>query len=145
MRNSFIWSLASLATVSLLGCGGGHQLETAEVTGIVSVNGKPVSQGFVVFIPLQGRRASGPIDSDGRFSLSTYSNGDGAIVGSHKVGIVSTADMQQFYKAKYDDTADHKMPKAIIPERYADPFSSKLSFEVESGVDNAANFDLPAK
>jgi hypothetical protein len=35
-----------------LGCGGSHHLETAPVTGVVTIDGKPLGQGVVTFTPV---------------------------------------------------------------------------------------------
>ncbi len=139
------WNLVVLAAcVAIAGCRPGYQLETGKVTGQVTVDGQPVSKGFVIFVPPTGRRASGPIGPEGRFSLTTYRIDDGAIVGPHSVGIVAFDDMDQYYRAFYDDTSDYEMPKAIVPEQYGDPFSSGLTFEVKAGR-NQADFHLKSE
>ena len=125
-----------------VGCGNPHELEVAPVQGTITYEGKPVTQGFVVFVPQKGKRATSPIDSTGHFSLSTYAENDGAIVGSHKVGIVAFENMEQYYLAQYSDTGNYKMPPEIIPKKFGDPFSSGLTFAVESGSSNQADFAL---
>jgi hypothetical protein len=89
------------ALLGLTGCGGGStDLPTGRVSGKVSHNGQPVTGGTVTFAPLKsgvagggmvGKPASGPISSDGSFSLTTYSPGDGAVVGKHTVGYSAPA------------------------------------------------------
>jgi hypothetical protein len=84
--------LSSVVLLSLLaGCGGG-EFSTASVTGKVVMNGQPVTEGVITFAPLGdgksdevGKPASGDVGPDGTFTLSTYEDNDGAVVGRHRV------------------------------------------------------------
>lgn len=98
---SISWSrcvlFASLAVAVESGCGGGvDQLHVARVSGKVSCNGKPVTAGMVIFMPRvepgedsmkSGKSASGLIQPDGTYVLSTYGSNDGAIVATHSVQV----------------------------------------------------------
>ena len=85
--------LASLTGLS--GCGGGGQERAvAPVKGKVTANGQPVKGGSVTFRPtaqvagksgVTGKPASGAVKDDGTFVLSTYGDGDGAVIGKHVV------------------------------------------------------------
>ena len=77
---------------------GGGDFKTADVEGQVIYQGQGVAGAVVVFSPvddasaaMSGKAANGNADEDGRFTLSTYEMGDGAIVGKHRVS-VSTED-----------------------------------------------------
>jgi hypothetical protein len=77
----------------LLGClaaGCGKGLDLAPVTGRVTVGGKAVTSGVVMFHPADGPTAVGEIRPDGTFTLTTVAAGDGAVVGPHKVTVQST-------------------------------------------------------
>lgn len=88
-----------LAVLSLpwAGCGGdAEQYKTVPVSGVVTCKGVPVANATVNFTPLAeagrvegrpGRLALGKTDKDGRFTLTTYENDDGAIVGKHTVTV----------------------------------------------------------
>ncbi len=73
------------------GCGGGPQMAT--VTGQVTYQGQPVPAGKVMFAPLregdssetQSRPGVGIVGPDGRFTVTTYSSGDGSALGRHSV------------------------------------------------------------
>ena len=65
--------------------------QTVKVTGVVTLDGKPCGEVLVMFYPTKGRPASGTTDSEGRFSLSTFARGDGAIPGQHTVAITEAA------------------------------------------------------
>jgi hypothetical protein len=62
-------------------------LETAEVRGTVTFDGRPLESGAVLFVPAHGRGATGTIQRDGTYVLGTYCAGDGATVGRHIVTV----------------------------------------------------------
>ncbi len=73
--------------------------ETAPVRGKVTIDGRPFSQGKVMFAPIakagdvnSGKPAFGRLRPDGSFSLTTYHDGDGAVVGEHWVTLIRVAD-----------------------------------------------------
>lgn len=83
----------SILANSLLGCGG-TSYEMTSVEGVCSCNGEPMKNGILVFTPVPaegssttepGKPAAAEIQTDGRFTLSTYGDKDGAIVGKHQV------------------------------------------------------------
>lgn len=91
--------LCSIGILTLAGCGK-IQFPVAHVEGVVTCNGRPVKAGLVVFIPSgaagdktdeTGRSASGMIQPDGTFELTTFIEGDGAIIGSHTVQVFAPA------------------------------------------------------
>ncbi len=78
------------------GCGDSQQYKTVSVSGVVTCQGVPVANATVNFTPLAeagraagqpGRVALGKTDPNGRFTLTTYENNDGAIVGRHTVTV----------------------------------------------------------
>lgn len=120
----------------LAGCGG-DQMRTAPVNGKVTYQNKPVPQGSVTFIPESGGPpATGEIKPDGTFRMTTYSSGDGAILGKHKVVIVAIEDMEGKLPEERNPT-----PPPIIPAKYTSPATTPLTAEVKDG-DNSPVFDL---
>jgi hypothetical protein len=92
--------LCSAAAIGITGCGGAHEFKVAPVSGKVDCNGAPLKDGLVVFIPIpkgevkskeSGRSASGVIQPDGSYQLTTYNSADGAIIGSHNVQVFAPA------------------------------------------------------
>ena len=83
-------------SLTITGCGGSPGPETAYARGTVKMNGEPVTSGRVMFYPAEskgdgtGKPASGHLDSNGEFELSTYGSGDGAVVGEHLVTVLDT-------------------------------------------------------
>ena len=134
-------SLASLvlAVVFLAGCRDKSQLSVASVTGTVTLDGKPLTQGTVIFTPERGRAARGEIGSDGSFTLSTYGESDGASVGTHQVSIIAIEGDEE---VGFESSVE---PKWLIPRRYGAAATSGLEFEVEAGEQNEPRFDLSSK
>lgn len=85
----------SIVTVAVFsGCGGGDpdRKATAKVKGTVTVDGKAVAGGSLVFSPISdgksnmaGKSGEATIKSDGTYSVSTYGTDDGAVIGKHRV------------------------------------------------------------
>jgi hypothetical protein len=129
--------LLSLGT--LAGCADDSNI--ARVDGIVRVDGKPLSSGTVRFVPAAGRAATGKIQSDGTFSLGTFGESDGALVGTHQVAVIAydaADDARPAYEVRSATS------KALVPERYMAVGTSGLSFEVKPGK-NQADFDLTSR
>ncbi len=133
-------SCAIVAVICLAGCRG-HELNTAPVRGTVTLDGKPLARGTVIFTPTQGRSANGRIQSDGSFNLSTYGDGDGAIVGSHKIAVYEAPVERE--PGKFD--VDRPQLPAKIPELYRDPDRSGLSFDVQADEENVASLELQSR
>jgi len=125
-----------LVAVLMAGCSDGRA-KTAPVRGKVMFNGKAVPNGTVLFIPQAGGPpATGEIQSDGTFTMTTYSARDGAVLGKHKVVIVA---MQDNAGRMPEDRMP--LPPPIIPSKYSSPATSTLSADVLD-KDNTVNFDL---
>ena len=121
------------------GCGSGSDL--TEASGIVSYQGRPVPSGNITFYPKHGRPASGNIESDGTFVLSSYRSGDGLPIGKYKVCVTA-------YKAtktlvNYDEVVRHRPAEYLVPKKYSSVSSSPLEIEVTKGGDNHFVIDIP--
>ncbi len=98
------------------GCGGAPEaaarLSTpVPVSGLVTYKGAPLTRGTVVFEPDAGRPAHGEIQSDGRYTLTTFNSGDGAVVGAHRISISG-------------------LNRKALPLKYHSPSSSQIEVEV---------------
>lgn len=124
----------------LAGCKNSYQLETAPVRGKITIDGKPLQTGKVRFAPERGRGATGDIQPDGTYKLTTYSPDDGAIVGKHRVSIEARRDA-----GKRSVENEEPVPPSLIPEYYADESKSGLEFDVKSGETNKADFSLRSR
>ena len=130
--------------LSLMGCGSKNEYATAPVSGTVSFAGKPLNTGSLLFVPSGGGpSAQANINTDGTYSMTTYSEGDGAIIAKHDVIITALAAptgglLPEDTKRGYDAAA-----KSLIPEKFGDLAKSGLKVEVKEG-DNRVDFELTA-
>lgn len=89
-RSMTVFACSALLLGMLAGCNSGT-MPTGKVTGTIKYDGKPVDGGNITFAPVgsgkgdPGKPASGDVDSGGEFSLTTYTENDGAVVGKHWV------------------------------------------------------------
>jgi hypothetical protein len=61
---------------------------TVSVKGRVTYRGKPLTHGKITLEPTDGgREARGEIAPDGSFTLGTFAEGDGALIGVHSVSV----------------------------------------------------------
>lgn len=104
------------------------------MTGTVTLDGKPLTGGGVMFQPKSGRGAIGEIGPDGTYSLRTYGSNDGASIGLHQVAVLGGAP------ANEEEAKSFKPLQ--IPSHYSGAESSGLAFEVKPGVDNVFNIEL---
>jgi hypothetical protein len=107
------------------GCSGSSfsTLTTYEVKGRVELpNGKPLAAGRVTFVAADGLlpQASGDIQPDGAFSLSTRVPGDGAAPGKYKVRIEPA------------ESKNRRATRPGFPVKYVDEDSSGLVITVRS-------------
>jgi hypothetical protein len=85
-----VLTLAALLVAPCCGCGsaGGRTPELIPVKGKVTRKGQPVTKGVVRFQPDgYGRMATGRLQSDGTYVLTTLKDGDGVVAGPHRVFI----------------------------------------------------------
>jgi hypothetical protein len=106
------FALICLATVAMTGCQASRPPVT-EVGGIVLLNGQPLSNAFVEFVPELSQfgaemNSSGVTDDKGRFRLTcNYQQRLGAVVGKHRVTVVEAPP-----------SAEHRGQDGASQERY---------------------------
>lgn len=93
------------------------------VSGTVLIDGEPLKQGNIQFVPKVGRPSSGKI-SEGRFALTCYEGNDGALLGTHRVQVASNRII-----------GDSKI-EWYAPPKYADFRTSEVSVDVTKPVDD---------
>ena len=74
--------------------------------------------------------ATGTIAADGSFELSTYGNGDGAVIGKHRVSI-SCFESQDPGAPPPDPDREPGRGKPLIPRKYLRPETSGVTVEVK--------------
>ncbi len=101
--------------------------ELAPVAGTVTLNGKPLQFGFVVFQPDVGPPAQGAIADGGSFSLETDKLGPGALLGNHRVSVYCYEGHRPGSTQQFGDVS---LGRSLIPEHYTRGGMSGLSADV---------------
>ena len=128
-----------LVLLIVAGCAKPGTDPTVKVTGTVTYKGTPVSGASVGFFPEKGRPGSGTTDAQGKFTLSTFRRGDGAVPGLHKVTI---ADVVETPKKGTPEAEKWQPPPPRFPAKYADAKKSGLTAEVKQGDKNDFTFNM---
>lgn len=125
------------------GCGGpGDQPELGEVSGTVTLDGKPLSGIAVVFQPESGRPARGMTDAQGKYELTYIRQTKGTKVGPNRVEIAPSEDGEVEDSESSDEenaSAPKRSNKPKIPARYNT--KSELKADVKAGK-NTFDFKL---
>jgi hypothetical protein len=135
------------------GCGGNA---LTKVHGIVTLDGKPVENAMVTFLPSHsgaGKTATGRTGPDGSFQLTTRDRDDGALPGDYLVivqyeeGTVvpPAANVKQAHEGlrKAAQQKNKKPPKYVIPTIYSDPNKTVLKQKVP--VEGTVKLELQSK
>jgi hypothetical protein len=137
----------ALVLVVVFGCSS-QPYQVAQVSGRVTLDGKPLPKASVTFVPMAskdnqapGPTAAGLTDADGRFKVEVDSRDPrkaGAVVGKCRIYITTVIG-----DAPADDRDAGGPVKRIrdkVPERYN--MKTELVFDVPAGGTDQANFDL---
>jgi len=137
--------LLTTITLGLAGCGEGKP-EVAEVTGTVTLDGKPLELIHVEFWPEVGPRAFGKTNESGKFTLITDDRSqNGCPPGKNKVSLKDTAHMKDDYMGEdgeFVDMSDGR--RSRIHTKYYDAPNSPLTVEVKPGEKNSFEFPVDA-
>jgi hypothetical protein len=133
-------SATAFALVFAAGCTGGFG--DAQVSGRVTLDGRPLAEARVEFQPIGSKENPNPgvgsygvTDAEGRYSLMLLASPPrpGAVVGDHRVAIRARA-------ARGNRPDDRRVATADpVPAKYND--RSGLTFQVKPGP-NQADFEL---
>jgi hypothetical protein len=159
--------LCGAGLVAMWGCSSDELGKRYPVSGKVTYKGQPVAKGRISFSPAPenktGRAAYSEIE-EGKYTLSTQGNNDGALPGSYRVAVTarevdiskaqvsvaeakprSRAEMEKVMKHAYDRqlyvAKATQAAKDLVPKKYATPESSDLKAEVKEQT-NTIDFDL---
>lgn len=127
-RSTVCGSGLMLLVAALAGCGDGRPTRVP-ISGQVTIDGAPLQFGSVLFVPASGRSAGGSLDKDGRYFLSCFEKGDGAMVGDYRVAITGSEQL--------GETA----VRWHAPKKYKDAATSELTATVD-GPKEDMNFEL---
>ncbi len=150
---------ALIGVLATVGCGSSRP-STYQVTGTVTYEGDPVEGATVSFASTdpETRGAMGVTDSQGQYELTTFEKADGALPGEFKVRVfkydrepeeveMSDGPPDQIIEDMPDDYEPEAYEEAepaqhLLPEEYASPASTPLSFTVEASDENVYDIDL---
>ncbi len=119
----------------LIGVAGCSDSPTIECTGRVLLEGQPVANASVMFVPEDGSHvATGRTDNEGRFCLTTVEPDDGALAGKHAVSVTAVVPVRPNPQrgATVDDAFDQVQLQWLVPQKYANPETSGLTATVGS-------------
>lgn len=149
------WLLTGAVSLAVvIGCGDDGGLgKRYPVSGKITYQGKPVPLGNIFFVPVKaeaGRAASGAINSEGWYKLSTAGGEDGAYAGDYKIRIMALesdntqvlANAPKGGAGKQDDVLKATAAaKKLIPAKYEYEETSELKAKVEE-KSNTIDFPL---
>jgi len=137
----------AMGFVLLWACGCGKGPPLAPVSGLVTLDKKPLAGASVVFQPvapagstIAGKGSAAFCDAEGRFRLETTDGRAGAVIGDHRVRI---------YGPRKTAPADSKIDGAetsaaeVVPRKYN--FETTLTFAVPRDGTSSADFELKTK
>ncbi len=125
-----------MGLAGICGCSDGR-LKTYTTRGkVLFKNGSPVHVGTVELKSREhGVQARGPIDQEGNFILTTYTEGDGAVAGIHDCVVV------QFIMA--EEIKDFKPSVlGVVHPRYASYSTSGLTVEIKADTENDLKLEV---
>ena len=135
LRQVFLCATILIPSVACLGCGdSGPAIEYVE--GTVTMDGKPLKNATVVFVPQSGGRpAAAATDENGHYVLTFTEGRQGAMLGTNKIQISTLADPSETPEGDPIPAQPETVPVQYNAE-------TTLTFEVKEGEKNIANFDL---
>src|SRR5262249_62235887 len=115
--------LVALLLTFTAGCGANDWPMNEQVEGMVKLDGGPLANAIVEFMPDVNRKKQAPVsrgttDDKGHFVLACDNKKPGAVIGKHNV-LVHTGRVE----------GDGKQPKAL-PGAYSNPNKTPLKLEV---------------
>lgn len=118
-----------------------------KATGRVMLDGQPL-EGVQVVLHSQelNLSATGRTDQFGRFSLTTYNEGDGFVEGTHPVSLSKRVWEEK--PTRYDSPDEPQkalVPKELLPKRYTDASTSRLTAKIEKRGRNQMEFLLDSR
>ncbi|MGN6136482.1 MAG: carboxypeptidase-like regulatory domain-containing protein [Aureliella sp.] len=128
---------AALFALACPGCGSGDGLNRKAISGIVTVDGRPVPNGSVGFEPLvSGGVGSGAVITDGKYAIG---KDDGLPPGKYRVRITGD-EGENFGVSEGKMPGDEIMPprKSLVPASW----NSGSKQEIEVKDDGPFEFDF---
>jgi hypothetical protein len=125
------------------GCGKNPH-RVAPVSGTVTMDGRPLANATVAFLPetkpgaMPSPTSRGETDSQGRYSLTTSEGKPGAVVGENKVRVSTLKS-----RAGSESEGGAVLARETVPEKYN--ARTTLTFTVPEEGSDGADFQLQSK
>ena len=113
------------------------------VSGIVTLDSKPIEGARLVLISLQGQQPgditpNGISDAEGKFQISTYSVADGAPDGAYAITV-------SWPETRNAGSSEPEYGKERLPKRYQIPEQSGFVVTVSEDLQDPWNLELKSK
>ena len=79
---------------------------------------------FIKMIPEEGRASTGRVGADGRFTMTTYEENDGCVLGTHAVAVICY------------DTSRPTTFQSLIPDKYHNAETSGITVTIKEPTDS---------
>jgi hypothetical protein len=143
-RNTLSLGIALSILAFALSAGCSKQVKTYPVSGEIYVDGKPAEAATIYLIPAgdkadQTPRPFGQTDKDGKFTLSTFKEKDGAPAGEYVAIFQWPEQSGGIFNRSSMDGRDR------LGGAYYDKDQSKIHVTIEKQPTNLPRFDLKTK
>ncbi len=130
------------ALLVLTGCDSGPEM--VPIHGQVFYQDKPLAFGAVMLQSPRGQPATGLIQPDGTFVLTTFDSEDGVVLGKQKVRITCYESQQpDSQKSPSSQRAEPMgLGASLIPKKYTSYASSGFEVDIEPGHTEPLVFHL---
>jgi len=147
------WALV-LMLLSISGCGGNSQKSEVELftaTGKVTVDGEPLAEANMEFVPVGDTRGQGGVaitDFEGNYSAETPYGETGLPAGEYQV-VISKLELPK--GVHFDVPPDKNLPPAdspyreSLPPHYSDRGRTKLKMKMPAKAASKKDFTLTLK
>lgn len=144
-NKSVVLTVSISMALLLVGCRPPQEKNVAPVSGTVRLDGKPIENVKVLFVPLERNKdgKQGPVafavtDAKGHYTLAHRGGGHGAAVGRNQVWLTTRRTKEE--KNTEGQAELVEVQEELIPQKYNE--TTELIVEVpEKGMKNA-DFDL---
>lgn len=144
------WLLTICIPIGLSGCGTGASEELAQVSGVITYEGKPLANADVYFRQ-ENLEGYGRTDDQGRFSLvrgapigecQVYITKTDIDLGNSQIDLSQEGMDEEQLRAMQGGGANRQAAKSLLPPKYCDPAQTELRFTVPPDGTTEANFQL---
>jgi hypothetical protein len=123
LRNRCVSLFVAAWLAAAVGCADGRPARVP-VGGQVLIDSQPLADAYVRFVPSNARPSIAKTDSAGRFQLTCFDKGDGAVRGTHHVAVIASEELS--------GTA----VRWFAPKKYAEESTSGLQYEIDEPTDD---------